>query len=134
MGKISKEEAARFSGADWMIRYAKEHGLEAAEKELEMRGVRHLPLGVKESDLVNFSNREKKNTIATMILMACATLHDEFGFGYDRMNRFIDRFNLKTECLVDDYVSWEDLQQTLAEEIGIKIYLPKEFLDTGEDI
>ena len=33
MSKLSKEETARFSGAAWMLRYAKEHGLEAAEKE-----------------------------------------------------------------------------------------------------
>ena len=133
MGKLSKEELARFSGAEWMVRYVKEKGLEAAEKELEMRGVRGIPLAVKEGDLVRFSNREKKNTIATMILMACMTLRDEFGFGFDRMNRFIERFNQKTECLVEKYVSWKDLQETIKEETGLMIPLPDEFLEMGED-
>ena len=132
MGKLSKEELARFSGAEWMVRYVKEKGLEAAEKELEMRGVRGIPLAVKEGDLVRFSNREKKNTIATMILMACMTLRDEFGFGFDRMNRFIERFNQKTECLVEKYVSWKDLQETIKEETGLMIPLPDEFLEMGE--
>lgn len=132
MSKLSKEELARFSGAEWMVRYVKEHGLEAAEKELEMRGVRGIPLAVKEGDLVRFSNREKKNTIATMILMACMTLRDEFGFGFDRMNRFIERFNTKTSCLVEGYVYWKDMQQTIAEETGILIPLPDEFLEMGE--
>lgn len=133
MGKLSKEELARFSGAEWMVRYVKEKGLEAAEKELEMRGVRGIPLAVKEGDLVRFSNREKKNTIATMILMACMTLRDEFGFGFDRMNRFIDRFNKKTECLVGKYVSWKDIQETIREETGLLIPLPDEFLEMGDD-
>ena len=133
MGKLSKEELARFSGAEWMVRYVKEKGLEAAEKELEMRGVRGIPLAVKEGDLVRFSTREKKNTIATMILMACMTLRDEFGFGFDRMNRFIDRFNKKTECLVGKYVSWKDIQETIREETGLLIPLPDEFLEMGDD-
>ena len=133
MGKLSKEELARFSGAEWMIRYIKEKGIEAAERELEMRGVRGIPLAVKEGDLVRFSTREKKNTIATMILMACMTLRDEFGFGFDRMNRFIDRFNKKTECLVGKYVSWKDIQETIREETGLLIPLPDEFLEMGDD-
>ena len=133
MGKLSKEELARFSGAEWMVRYIKEKGIEAAEKELEMRGVRGIPLAVKEGDLVRFSTREKKNTLATMILMACMTLRDEFGFGFDRMNRFIDRFNKKTECLVGKYVSWKDIQETIREETGLLIPLPDEFLEMGDD-
>ena len=133
MSKLSKEELARFSGAEWMVRYIKEKGLEAAEKELEMRGIRGIPLAVKEGDLVRFSTREKKNTIATMILMACMTLRDEFGFGFDRMNRFIDRFNKKTECLVGKYVSWKDIQETIREETGLLIPLPDEFLEMGDD-
>ena len=133
MSKLSKEELARFSGAEWMVRYIKEKGIEAAEKELEMRGIRGIPLAVKEGDLVRFSTREKKNTIATMILMACMTLRDEFGFGFDRMNRFIDRFNKKTECLVGKYVSWKDIQETIREETGLLIPLPDEFLEMGDD-
>ena len=116
-----------------MVRYIKEKGIEAAEKELEMRGVRGIPLAVKEGDLVRFSTREKKNTIATMILMACMTLRDEFGFGFDRKNRFIDRFNKKTECLVGKYVSWKDIQETIREETGLLIPLPDEFLEMGDD-
>ena len=133
MGKLSKEELARFSGAEWMVRFIKEKGIEAAEKELEMRGVRGIPLAVKEGDLIRFSTREKKNTIATMILMACMTLRDEFGFGFDRMNRFIERFNKKTECLVGKYVSWKDIQETIREETGLLIPLPDEFLEMGDD-
>ena len=133
MGKLSKEELARFSGAEWMVRYVKEKGLEAAEKELEMRGVRQIPLSVKEQDLKNFSEREKRNTIATVLMMSAMVLRDEFGFGRDRMNKFIERFNTKTSCLVEGYVYWKDMQQTIAEETGILIPLPDEFLEMGED-
>lgn len=131
MGKLSKEEVARYSGANWLIEYAKKNGLEAAEKELKMRGARNIPLGVNKTDLHKFETEEKRNTIATILLMACATLHDEYGFGFDRMNRFIDRFNTKTECLVDNYVDWEDIQQTIKEETGLFIPLPQAFKREG---
>ena len=133
MGKLSKEETARFSGAEWMLRYIKEKGIEAGEKELDQRGVRGILLKVSEQDLQKFSNREKKNTIATILLMAAMTLRDEYGFGRKRMNRFIRRFNTKTECLVGGYVNWKDLQQTIAKETGILIPLPDEFLEMGEE-
>lgn len=132
MSKLSKEETARFSGAAWMLKYAKENGIEAEERELDQRGIRHIPLAVNKSDLQKFSDMEKNNTIATMILMTCATLHDEYGFGFDRMNRFIKRFNEKTKCLVDNYVYWKDLQQTIKEETGLLIPLPDEFITMGE--
>ena len=131
MGKLSQEEAARYGGAAWMVEYIKKNGIEAAEKELEMRGARNIPLGVNKTDLHKFEVEEKRNTIATILLMACATLHDEYGFGFDRMNRFIDRFNTKTECLVDKYVDWEDIQQTIKEETGLLIPLPQVFKREG---
>ena len=131
MGKLSKEEAARYGGAAWMVEYIKKNGIEAAEKELEMRGARNIPLGVNKTDLHKFEVEEKRNTIATILLMACATLHDEYGFGFDRMNRFIERFNTKTECLVDNYVDWEDIQQTIKEETGLFIPLPQVFKREG---
>lgn len=132
MGRLSKEEVARFSGAEWMLRFVKEHGIEAGEKELDERGVRHLPLGVNKADLKKFEIYEKKNTIATVLIMACMTMRDEYGFGRKRLNRWINRFNGKTACLVDGYVNWKDLQRTLAEETGIWIPLPEAFMNDEE--
>jgi hypothetical protein len=129
MSKLSKEETARYQGALWMVTYAKEHGLEEAEKELEQRGIRQMPIGINKSDLKRFEQYEKQNTIKTVLLMALMVMRDEYGFGYERLNRFIDRFNKKTACLVDDYVSWRDIQQTILDETGIHINLPDDFIE-----
>jgi hypothetical protein len=128
MGKLSKEELARFEGAAWALRMVEENGLEAAQKDLEQRGIRRLPLACNKNDIRKFEEYEKKNTLATVLMMTCMTLRDEYGFGYDRMNRFIHRFNLKTECLVDGYVNWKELQETIRTETGILIPLPDEFM------
>ena len=82
MGKLSKEEVARFGGARWMVDYIKEHGIEEAEKELEQRGIRRMPLGVNKTDLKKFEDYEKKNTMATVLIMSCVALRDEFEFWY----------------------------------------------------
>jgi len=104
-----------------------EKGLEATQKDLEERGIRKLPLAVNKQDIRRFEEYEKRNTMATVLMMACVTLRDEYGFGPDRMKRFVQRFNNKTECLVGNFVSWTDLQQTIEEETGLHLPLPEEF-------
>lgn len=36
-----------------------------------------------------------------------------------RGQRFVDRFNKKAECIMDDYATWEDQIQILKEECGL---------------
>lgn len=125
MSKLSKEECARYSGAEWLLRLAKEKGLEEAEKELERRGIRNIPLGVKKSDVDNMYVSERANIILCMTLISAVTLYDEFNFNVDELNKFINRFNIKADCLSKDYVTWENLQQNIKEETGILIPLPE---------
>lgn len=127
MGRLSKEELARYGGANWLLEYAEKNGLEAARKEIEQRGAHNIPLGVKKSDIDRFCEEEKTNTIITVMLMTAVTLRDEYGFGKDRIHRFIERFNLKTKCLLAQLVNWEELRDLLYEETGIKIELPEVF-------
>ena len=121
MNKLSKEECARFSGADWFLRLAKEKGLDEAEKILEKRGIRNMPLAVKESDIDRWYKEERSNIILCMTLISAITLHDEFDFDTDDLSKFIQRFNLKAECISSDYVTWQELQKTIQEETGIFI-------------
>lgn len=125
MGRLSKEECARYSGAEWLLRLAKEKGLEEAEQELERRGIRNIPLAVNKKDFEEMWRSEKTNIIFCMTLIAAATLHDEYDFDVEELNRYIRRFNTKADCLSKDYVSWQDLQQIIKEETGIFIPLPE---------
>jgi predicted transcriptional regulator len=128
MGKLSKEETARFSGADWMLRYAEEHGLDEARKELERRGVRQIPLKMKDEDVLNLYQNERKNITACILTLAVSTLRDEYGFSTERVRRFIERFNLKAACIAEDYVSFEDLQESIHQETGVYITLPGDYV------
>lgn len=130
MARLSKEELARFSGAWWTLSLVDSLGREGAEKYLDERGMRGIPLAAKQSDLDAFCEEEKANTIATIMMMAAVTLHDEYDMDADQIDRFIKRFNNKTECLLGKYVNWQELRDNLAEETGINITLPEVFMST----
>ena len=80
--------------------------------------------GIKRADL----NKAKRDigvdtaqTVDTVTILSVATLHDEFGFGTQRCDRFIKRFNKKAECIMDDMASWNDYIKTIKEELGIEL-------------
>ena len=127
MSKLSKEELARYQGANWILDKIKAVGIEEAEKELIRRGARNIPLAVKDSDLRKFEQTEKANTIKSMLLISIYCIHDAYGFDEKELNEFINLFNSRAESLVKNYVSWKDIQQTMAEETGIFIPMPEGF-------
>ena len=65
--------------------------------------------------------RVKLNTLDTVLILAAVTLRDAFEFGEKRIQRFVDKFNEKAECLMDDYCTWEDNIKVLEEETNIHL-------------
>lgn len=135
MARLSKEELARYGGANWLLEYAKKYGLDEAETELERRGIKGIPIGVKQSDLDKWCEEEKSNTIATITMMAACTVQDEIGEYFklseqetkELVKRFIGRFNDKTEVLMYGFANWKDYQAQLLDELGVDIGLPEVF-------
>ena len=126
MSRLSKEEVARYSGANWMLEKIKEVGIEEAEKEMIQRGARNIPMAVKESDLRKFEESEKTNLIKACLLISIYCMHDEFDFEKPELDRFLDKFNKRGECIIEKYVSWKEIQQTMADETGIWIPMPED--------
>lgn len=94
---------------------------ETLEKEIKFRGLYNVPITVPRKEVEKFVEETKLNTLQTMLAMCCMTLHDEFDFGKTRLQRFINRFNLKVECLAEDQVTWQDYLDTLEDETSIKL-------------
>ena len=117
--KWKEEEKARREGMSYALRIAKEKGIEELEKDLNMRKVVDLPIPVSKKALEECIDNIKNNTVDTFVILMIATLHDEFCFGEKRIQRAIDRFNFKAECLAEDYCSWDDYIQTIKDELGI---------------
>lgn len=103
------------------LQIVKERGIEALEEDLKMRGATKMPLTISSAKGVSWMKQASKDTIDTVLLMALSVLHDEFGFGEKRLNRFMDRYALKTECMGEGYVCWEDLQDEMKEKFGFEL-------------
>lgn len=116
----SKEELARREGMSYALRYAREHGLDALEEDLKRRAAYDIPVRISQKELKEFTNNAKSMILDTVLILASVTLHDEFGFGRERLERFIKRFNFKAECIGEDYTDWQDQIEILKEECGLE--------------
>lgn len=121
MARIDKKEQARREGMAYALRIAKEKGIDALEEDLKMRNAIGLPVGVDRKALNQFTENVKFNTVDTMVILMAVTLHDEFGFGEKRVQRAIDRFMFKANCLDEDYTTWQEQIEILKEELGIEL-------------
>ena len=121
MAKINKEEQWRREGMGYALKVAKERGIKGLEEEIKYRNISLVPIAVSKEKMDECVNNIKMNTIDTMLILSASTLRDEFGFGKERIARFVERFNLKAECLVDGLCTWDDQMTMLAEECGIKL-------------
>lgn len=67
-------------------------------------------------------DREEFGSVASELLncMALVVLHDKFGFGTTRLNRFQEAFELQADCITEDYVTLDDMR-ALVEELKGKI-------------
>lgn len=117
-----KEDQARLDGMAYATKRIKADGMEVWERELAMRGRHNLALPLMSpQEIVIASQRIKEMTLDTILTMAVAVLHDEFGFGKTRCKRFSERYSKKAECLADDLVSWDDYTQMIKDELDLKI-------------
>ena len=121
MAKINKEEQWRREGMAYALKVAREKGIEGLEEEIKYRNISLVPIAISKEKMDECVNNIKMNTIDTMLILSASTLRDEFGFGKERIARFVERFNFKAECLVDGCCTWDDQMTMLAEECGIKL-------------
>lgn len=121
MAKINKEEQWRREGMSYALKIAKERGIDGLEEELKVRNATQLPLRVSVKAMEECIVNIKNNVLDTVIILMAATLHDEFGFGEKRVQRAINRFDLKAECLAEGYCTWQDQIDVIKEELGIEL-------------
>lgn len=117
---MTKEDKIRF---DTMTRFRDMLKNDGAEKTLETIeryiGNGYL-LQISPADYTRYENQVKNNVLDTVLIASLLVLHDKFGFGTERLNRFKQAFNTQAECLADDYVKWNDIQEILLDECNIE--------------
>lgn len=121
MAKLNKEEQARREGMSYALRIAKEKGIDALEKDLKMRNAVGLPIPISQKKLDEFSENIKSQVYDCTMILWAVTLRDELGFGEKRIQKVLDRFNKKAECLNEDYTTWKEQIDILREECNIEL-------------
>ena len=123
MSSRNKEMQARTEGMAYALRIAREKGIEELEKEIKFRNLTGISLNLSRKDLNQASEKIKEMTMDTFTILTVAVLHDEFGFGEKRCQRFIDRMNQKADCLIDDFCTWDDYIRTIKDELNLNLSL-----------
>lgn len=121
MARLNKEEQFRREGMNYALRIAKRDGIDALEQEIKFRNITELPCAISKKQCEELTENAKQNCIETIRVLACMVLLDEFDFGNAEIERFLARFNKKAECLADDYSTWKDQLEILADEVGVHL-------------
>lgn len=113
--------AGRNDGLAMALTIAERDGVGALREEIHFRGVTNIHTSIAKKELNAASQKIKEMTLDTMLVLAVATLHDEFDFGAKRCQRFIDRMVKKADCMLDDMVTWEDYIAAIEAEMGTRM-------------
>lgn len=121
MAKVNDYMAGREDGLQLALTIVEKRGIDGLKDEIKFRNATQIHTMLDKKSLDQATRKIKEMTLDTVTILCVATLRDEFGFGARRCQRFIDRMNLKAECLMDDLVSWQDFIENIEEEMGIKL-------------
>ena len=111
----------RLDGMFYAYAKIKENGLDAFAEELRYRSKRGVQLVNTKRDQQKFEKEIIDRVQDVAMIFSIAVLVDEFDFGSEEVNRFIDRLKLKSDCIEDKYLTWEEQKQIIKDEIGIDI-------------
>lgn len=121
MSNLKDYDRGRNDGLAMALRIVESDGIEGLRREIKFRGVTGIHTTLAKKELDQASKQIKEMTLDTMIVLAVATLHDEFDFGQKRCQRFMDRLELKAGCLIDNLATWPDYIKAIKDEIGLEL-------------
>ena len=114
-------ERGREDGLLLAQRIVREGGAEALEREIKFRGVTGIHTSLAAKDLDKASEKIKEMTLDTFTILSIAALHDAFGFGEKRCQRFMDKVAEGADLLMDDLATWSDYIDSIKEELGLNM-------------
>lgn len=121
MNKMREYERGREDGLDLALRIVRDGGLDALERECKFRGVTGIHTSLATKDLDKASQAIKEQTLDTFTILSIAVLHDYFGFGQKRCQRYMEGMDKGAEYLVGGLATWEDYKQSIFDELGFEI-------------
>ena len=121
MAKIDNYIAGREDGLQLALNIVKKKGVKGLEDEIRFRNATKIHTLLDKKSLEIATKKIKEMTVDTVTVLSVAVLRDEFEFGKKRCQRFIDRMNLKAECLTEGFVKWNEIVEDIDNDMGIRL-------------
>lgn len=120
---MSKKDyiTGRMDGLKLALRIADRDGVDGIRKEIVYRNNGGINTRLSMRELDEASQTIKENCVDTILIMSMYSLRDEYGYGKDRMQRFYDRFMLKTDMVLNHVTDFPEIRKTLEKELGYEI-------------
>ncbi len=123
MAKVDREAMARLDGMDYALRRIKSIGIEEFEKELRNRNKSGMSLPLDNKQIQKELQKHQGAVLEFSLVLALATLHDEFGFGEKRAKKFRDLYMTGVDYINQGYAYLEEYKQGIKEQLGIEVNL-----------
>ena len=123
MNKMREYERGREVGLSLGLRIVREGGLEALENEIRFRNISGIHTSLAAKDLDKASEKIKEMTLDTFTIIGIAALHDAFGFGEKRCQRWMDKVMEGADYLVDGLATWEDYINSIKERLNLDLQI-----------
>lgn len=83
----------RMSGAAWILDFIRKEGIEEAEKELNRKGAKFIPLEISKKTCNEIEDEIATRMYNTMLTTVLGLLIDKYGFGEKRLKKFKKEFD-----------------------------------------
>jgi hypothetical protein len=123
MAKMDYYANGRNDGLLLAQKIVKDGGIEALDKEIRFRNLHKINTSLSTKELDAASEKIKEMVLDTVLVMTVAILHDIFGFGQTRIQRFMDSFESKSMCLIEGYATWDDYVEALNKELNLELQI-----------
>lgn len=124
MNKMREYERGREDGLDLARRIVRDGGLEALERECVFRNVTGIHTSLASKDLGKASEKMRELFADSFMVLSLAVLHDDFGFGEKRCQRFRDGLDRASDYINDGLAEWVDYVQSIKDELNIELVEP----------
>lgn len=121
MNKMREYERGREDGLLLAQRIVREGGVEALDKEIKFRGCTGVHTSLASKDLDVASQKIKEMALDVFLVLGIAALHDCFGFGQKRCQRWKDKVDEGADIILDDMATWKDYTDSIKEELNIDL-------------
>lgn len=121
MGQLTKIEKARWDGYNRACRIVKEQGAEALLDDQKRRGVTNISVALDDQTIRDVASQIGRNAIWLAVNAGCLVLHDKFGFGHDRIQRYLTEYAEITESIDMELLTYADIEKALTTETKVNL-------------